>query len=748
MGNMLVQIDARHNQQLFSYDVTGGVKHIELKRNGLPKKTLLSNMQYSATGQIECEIAGNGVETTWRYEIESGRLLKLTSRRPDRIFQEYIYTYDPVGNIIGIRDSAQPVRYFRNQRTEPENTFTYDTLYQLIEATGRESIPTTQGPELPELQTPVIDPQRMSHYTQTFSYDSAGNLQTLVHQGNKGYTRHMVTAPESNRSLIKTEDGGDPDFKNSFDTNGNLLISPLTTSTLNWNAKNQLSEVTLVTRLNEQNDNEVYHYDANASRSRKIRKTKTQSGVITSEVRYLPGLEILYENLVEKRYVVNVELASNNVRLLHWSSTLPKNTHDDQIRYSFSDHLGGSTLELDEDAGILSQEGYYPFGGTAWWAARNEIEAKYKTVRYSGKERDSSGLYYYGYRYYAPWLSRWISTDPAGMIDGSNLYSFVRNNPITLRDHNGLEGTNLPSAKQRAMYNWQRLSSKLPSHSTPVKVNTIAPGMIHVHIQATESRLQSLGITLPRQTELGRTLDYISIDSSYQSTLAGADGLTKLKAMSAGEIYAATNISGAENIAYINGAFFNMENRSDQFAPQHATIGESSIGGAARPSLPIPGKYSDLYTKVALGDNSSFYSAPLLSQGGNELFTAELSSQSRHKFDPNNNLPGYISHAGDANARSAISMPTEGSANTRTRLILGSTVSSRVPNDPGYTMEEWSTVTNRLDKLNGRSSRSINLDGGASTVLGAINNQNEFLLNIKTNRDLNRGLANFIVFYK
>ncbi|RMN48970.1 putative insecticidal toxin complex, partial [Pseudomonas syringae pv. apii] len=87
---------------------------------------------------------------------------------------------------------------------------------------------------------------------------------------------------------------------------------------------------------------------------------------------------------------------------------------NDQVRYSLGDHLGSSTLELDQQGGLISQESYYPFGGTAWWAARSAVEAKYKTVRYSGKERDASGLYYYGFRYYAPWLQRWINPDPAG----------------------------------------------------------------------------------------------------------------------------------------------------------------------------------------------------------------------------------------------------------------------------------------------------------------------------------------------
>jgi len=89
---------------------------------------------------------------------------------------------------------------------------------------------------------------------------------------------------------------------------------------------------------------------------------------------------------------------------------------------------------------VISQEEYYPYGGTAVWAARSEVQGRYKFVRYSGKERDATGLYYYGYRYYQPWLGRWLSADPAGTVDGLNLYAMVRNNPMTLVDELGLRG--------------------------------------------------------------------------------------------------------------------------------------------------------------------------------------------------------------------------------------------------------------------------------------------------------------------
>ncbi|MGF6087715.1 RHS repeat-associated core domain-containing protein [Pseudomonas sp. 18173] len=109
------------------------------------------------------------------------------------------------------------------------------------------------------------------------------------------------------------------------------------------------------------------------------------------------------------------------------------------MRYSIEDHLGSSCLELDQQAAVISHEGYYPYGGTAWWAARSKADADYKTIRYSGKERDASGLDYYGARYYAGWLGRWVNPDPAENIDGLNRYKMVGNNPIVYTDPSGEE---------------------------------------------------------------------------------------------------------------------------------------------------------------------------------------------------------------------------------------------------------------------------------------------------------------------
>lgn len=240
----------------------------------------------------------------------------------------------------------------------------------------------TSGPGLPELHSPLLDPTRMGTYRQSFTYDAAGNLQTLIHASNNGYARHMQTSGYSNRSLLKPETGV-PDFNASFDANGNLQRLAPGAQTLKWDIRNQLCEVQQVSRQGADNDHECYRYDAQGQRVRKVTLRNTGSITNNREVRYLPGLEIHYSNLKEERHVINIETSNNSVRVFHWPEPTRADIPDNQIHYSVTNPFSTSMLELDDTAGVLTQEGYYPFGGSAWWAAKNQTQADYKTVRYS-----------------------------------------------------------------------------------------------------------------------------------------------------------------------------------------------------------------------------------------------------------------------------------------------------------------------------------------------------------------------------
>jgi insecticidal toxin complex protein TccC len=437
LGDVLEQTDAKGNRQLFDYTFDGQLLASHLQPSGqATPQTLVSAIAYSAYVQVEQETAGNGVVSTLTYRPEDGRLMRLQARHgTEAALQDLRYAYDPVGNVLSIEDAALPIRYFANQRVEPVKRYDYDSLYQLIEATGWEAGAASRGPEFNRFD----DPGAVANYHQTYRYDAGGNLLELVHVGPQNHSRKLTAARYSNRCL--PEQSGRPpteeEIAAAFDGNGNLLeLQP--GQAMSWDLRNQLREVRPVERESADDDLELYLYGGDGMRRRKVRSTQTNARSLISEVRYLPGLEIrTREGTGEVLQVICVQAGRSAMQVLHWETTPPSGITNDQYRYNLTDHLGSSSLELDSEAEVISQEAYHPFGSTAWFAGRSEVEASYKTVRYSGKEQDATGLYYYGLRYYAPWLQRWINPDPAGPVDGLNFFRMLRNSPINHRDREG-----------------------------------------------------------------------------------------------------------------------------------------------------------------------------------------------------------------------------------------------------------------------------------------------------------------------
>jgi len=465
-GTVLKQTDAKDHLQAWRYNVSGAVCHQTVTPAGGETQTLLTDVSWSAAGQVLTESAGNGVTTTYSYDPQNQWLATITARRADNTtLQALSYGYDFTGNVTSLSDGSVASRCYRNQAISGTRLFTYDTLYQLLSATGRENANHT-GMQYSGLPGVVPDDSQYVNYTRSYTYDDSGNLQTLKHTGAAGFTRTMTTESTSDRSVQQNDGGAQtPDeVAGWFDANGNLLTlqarAPVTDDNgfdpLVWDGNNNLHSVTVLSRSSGDNDREIYQYSG-SRRVRRQTRTLVNSGSglwSVDEVRYLPGLELRKSwqqtagssaspSLSEELHVITGQAGRAGIRVLHWETGKPQEiAANDQVRWSVDDNIGSLSLELDAEGQLISREEYYPFGGTAVWAGRNEVEASYKTVRYSGKERDSTGLYYYGHRYYAPWLCRWVSADPAGEVDGLNLYCMVRNNPISHYDRTGLDDDN------------------------------------------------------------------------------------------------------------------------------------------------------------------------------------------------------------------------------------------------------------------------------------------------------------------
>lgn len=436
-GKPLSQTDAGGHQQHSLYDISGQLKQVTLQIDAdSPVLPILEDAQYNADGQPIKQLTGNKVVRTWKYDLADGRLTNMmagVAGQPE--LQNLEYFYDPVGNVVRIDNHAFKPVYFKNQLIDGSRVFSYTSLYQLLTATGHDATPAADVPGLPL----PSDPGDHLNYKQCFEYDKGNNLIKLTHsRAVGGYTRHMYIDPTSNRGVRWTPGDQTPVIESLFDRHGNLQqLQP--GQPVTWNSRNEPSSITLIERDTGLNDEETYRY-SDGSRLYKRHETHTSLATHFHEVHYLNGLEIRTRETGEVLHVINLPAILGNVRCLHWVSLKPEGIDNNQVRYILDDNLKSSLTELDQDARIISQEEYYAFGGTAFLTKGTAPGIGYKTIRYSGKEMDVSGLYSYGRRYYAPWLRRWISADPAGEVDGPNLFAMVGNNPMTFFDRLGLNG--------------------------------------------------------------------------------------------------------------------------------------------------------------------------------------------------------------------------------------------------------------------------------------------------------------------
>jgi insecticidal toxin complex protein TccC len=433
VGALLQTTDAGGHVQQSTYDIAGQLVRVQLQLSGQAFQDILNGADYNAAGQITEQRLGNGVTNHWHYRAADGRLLRQYAQKGSApAIQDFVYDYDAAGNVIHIVDPIYKTTFFRNQRVNGDRTFLYDSMYRLTGATGYSDAPPKDNPGWPI----PADPDDRLNYVESFEYDDGNNLKKLTHvrDGNT-YTREMFIDLASNRGVRWKSGDPDPDFGTRFDPAGNLRHLQ-TGQPLDWNSRNQLQSLTLVEHDSGPSDQERYQY-SQGTRVYKRHETHTRKVSHVDEVHYAGSLEVRTSNNGEELHRITVAIGVGEVTCLHWVAGKPPGIDADQLQYSLSDHLGSITKTLDQQALLINAEGYFAYGGTAWMTARSQIEADYKFTRYSGKEMDVTGLYYYGARYYAPWLCRWVSADPAGDTDGLNRYAFVGNNPLRYVDPSG-----------------------------------------------------------------------------------------------------------------------------------------------------------------------------------------------------------------------------------------------------------------------------------------------------------------------
>ncbi len=465
-----------------TYNEANLLDKVEVNLRGAAATTpFVTNINYDAKGQRELIAYGNGAQTTYTYDPLTFRLIQLKTTRPSglnglasqlftdpAVVQDLCYTYDPVGNITRIEDAALPTIFHNNEQVQPVCGYTYDAIYRLIEAQGREHIGQTARDFNPpngnrrdfdfaglaDFIAHPNDMQAMRNYTEGYEYDAVGNFQFMRHSANGGsWTRSyeydapslIESARQSNR-LTKTTVGDGLNFIETYtytdaqDNDVHGCMTAINNMKMVWDSKDQLQQVDL-----GGGGTAYYVYDSGGQRVRKV--IETQNGTRQRERIYLGGFEIYREYngsgaiVTLERETLHIMDDKQRIVLAETRTQGDDGSPEQLIRYQFGNHLGSASVELDDQAQVISYEEYTPYGSTSYQAGRSAAEVSLKRYRYTGMERDEeTGLEHHGARYYAPWIGCWTATDPIGVADGPNIYAYVRNNPIIRNDPRGMGG--------------------------------------------------------------------------------------------------------------------------------------------------------------------------------------------------------------------------------------------------------------------------------------------------------------------
>ncbi|MBI4747115.1 MAG: hypothetical protein HY774_01385 [Acidobacteria bacterium] len=336
------------------------------------------------TGRVTQVTGPNNLTSTFSYfgNNDDRRLQTILNKKGTTTLDRHDYTYDDEGRMLTW-----------NQGFATADAITYDLADQLKTYS---KVNSSGGPTL-----------------HTYNYDTAGNrTDENIAPGTKNFTYNNV-------NQMLTSQVGSGTIKNYVhDNNGNLTGDG--TRTYEYNDRNDLTAIVEGTKRFE------FTYDGLGRRYKMVYKT---NGVTTFTRRFIwCGAQPCYEQYntagqpgATKRYFAQGVLEGS-----------------DKYFY-MRDHLG-SVREVmkNNNTTVEARYDYDPWGRQTQVTGTRVFDIGYAGYMVFAPTGTNIKLNLTWYRAYSPELGRWLSRDPIGEKGGINLYGYVNNRPITLKDSKGL----------------------------------------------------------------------------------------------------------------------------------------------------------------------------------------------------------------------------------------------------------------------------------------------------------------------
>ena len=359
------------------------------------------------TGQIDHLIMPSGAVQQKRYD-PSGRLTGISLKSGTRTINDFSYDYNSVSQRGDEQDHV----------SGNSQVFHYDSQRQL---TGVDSA----NPE-------------------GFTYDPIGNW--LTHTSTIGTGTFTVNCVNQYTAVLPP--GGSTPFSPVYDANGNLIDNGNGTTYI-WDDANHLKVVqTAQNRVEFQTNGLGWRvqkrvYDVTAQTLQGSTRFIYDGANLLEELDDSPFTTNQSPSL-KRAYTHGLDLSLSQEGAGGIGGILCVTLYNSSPVSHFYPGFDGNGNILDwvDDSGAVQAHfNYLAFGKIR---SRSGTAADMIPLRWSSKyQDDETGLLYFGNRYYAPSLGRWISRDPIEESGGTNLYGYCGNEPIGRLDFNGLWGTDV-----------------------------------------------------------------------------------------------------------------------------------------------------------------------------------------------------------------------------------------------------------------------------------------------------------------
>jgi RHS repeat-associated protein len=272
-------------------------------------------------------------------------------------------------------------------------------------------------------------------FSHTYAYDFLNRLTSMAGSGGLCTALNWTYDTWGNRLTQTAPAGGGTCFQPQFtylasnrisgygyDAAGNLTSQ--TGATYTYDNENRLVATTGT------GGNATYTYDADGRRVQK-----------------LVGTTINWSYSLDKDGNITAWLAPGGRGLgyVYMNGQILAQYENGTIYYHHHDHLGSTRLLTELNQGIQQCLGYYPFGEFDVNQCAPTVFNYFTTTQFTGKERDTeTGNDYFGARYDASSMGRWMSPDPSSLgVDiylpqTWNRYNYALNNPLGIADRNGM----------------------------------------------------------------------------------------------------------------------------------------------------------------------------------------------------------------------------------------------------------------------------------------------------------------------